>query len=89
VDEVRQVVVQVGEGDPVLGADRLADDDLVDVVELVPGVDYRKSALGTIYALSSKNSHTSIYKLCIFVLLEPLNPKILSKTVKFFVGLYY
>jgi transcription termination factor Rho len=29
-------VVEVGEGDLVLGADVLADDDLVDVVELVP-----------------------------------------------------
>lgn len=33
---VRQVVVQVGEGDFVLCPDRLTDDDLVDVVELVP-----------------------------------------------------
>lgn len=33
---VRQVVVQVGEGDFVLCPDRLTDDDLVDVVELIP-----------------------------------------------------
>lgn len=33
---VRQVVVQVGESDFVLCPDRLTDDDLVDVVELVP-----------------------------------------------------
>ena len=31
-----EAVVEVGEGDAVLGADRLTDDDLVDVVELVP-----------------------------------------------------
>ena len=30
------VVVQVGEGNAVLGAHRLSDDDLVDVVELIP-----------------------------------------------------
>jgi hypothetical protein len=29
-------VVQIGERDAVLRADRLADDDLVDVVELIP-----------------------------------------------------
>lgn len=33
---VRQVVVQVGEGNFVLCPDRLTDDDLVDVVELIP-----------------------------------------------------
>lgn len=33
---VRQVVVQVGEGDFVLCPDRLSDDDLVDVIELIP-----------------------------------------------------
>lgn len=33
---VRQVVVQVGEGDFVLRPDRLTDNDLVDVVELIP-----------------------------------------------------
>ena len=33
---VRQVVVQVGESDFVLCPDWLSDDDLVDVVELVP-----------------------------------------------------
>lgn len=33
---VRQVVVQVGEGDFVLCSDRLSDDDLVDVIELIP-----------------------------------------------------
>ena len=33
-----EVVVQVGERDPVLGPDGLPDDDLVDVVELVPVV---------------------------------------------------
>jgi len=32
----RPVVVQVGEGHLVLGADGAADDELVDVVELVP-----------------------------------------------------
>ena len=31
-----QAVVQVGEGDTVLGSHRLPDDDLVDVVKLVP-----------------------------------------------------
>jgi len=36
VDMVRQVVVQVGEGDFVLRPDRLSDDDLVDVIELIP-----------------------------------------------------
>ena len=34
--EVRQIVVEVRESDPVLCPDRLPDDDLVDVVELVP-----------------------------------------------------
>ncbi len=38
VHELRQVVVQVGEGDAILRPDGLADDDLVDVVELVPVV---------------------------------------------------
>lgn len=33
---VRQVIVQVGKGDFVLCPDRLSDDDLVDVVELIP-----------------------------------------------------
>lgn len=33
---VRQVVVQVGEGYFVLRPDRLPDDDLVDVIELIP-----------------------------------------------------
>lgn len=33
---VRQVVVQVGEGNFVLCPDRLPDDDLVDVIELIP-----------------------------------------------------
>lgn len=33
---MRQVVVQVGKGDFVLCPDRLSDDDLVDVVELIP-----------------------------------------------------
>ena len=36
MDELRHVVVQVREGDAVLCPDRLSDDDLVDVVELVP-----------------------------------------------------
>ena len=36
MDEVGEVVEEVGEGDPVLGPDGLSDDDLVDVVELVP-----------------------------------------------------
>lgn len=36
VDVVRQVVVQVGECDFVLCPDRLSDDDLVDVIELIP-----------------------------------------------------
>ena len=35
---MRQVVVEVGERDPVLRPDGLTDDDLVDVVELVPVV---------------------------------------------------
>ena len=34
--EQRHVVVQVGESDSVFRAHRLTDDDLVDVVELVP-----------------------------------------------------
>lgn len=33
---MRQVVVQVGESDFVLCPDRLSDDDLVDVIELIP-----------------------------------------------------
>lgn len=33
---VRQVVVQVGEGNFILCPDRLPDDDLVDVIELIP-----------------------------------------------------
>ena len=32
----RQTVVEEGEGDAVLCADRLPDDDLVDVIELIP-----------------------------------------------------
>lgn len=36
VDVVRQVVVQVGESDFVLCPDRLSNNDLVDVIELVP-----------------------------------------------------
>ena len=32
----REAVVEVGEGDAVLGPDRLTNDDLVDIVELVP-----------------------------------------------------
>ena len=38
VDGAREGVVEVGEGDLVLGADLLPDHDLVDVVELVPVV---------------------------------------------------
>ncbi len=38
VHKLRQVVVQVGEGDAILRPDWLADDDLVDVVEFVPVV---------------------------------------------------
>ena len=30
------VVIEIGEGDAVLGTDWLANDDLVDVVELIP-----------------------------------------------------
>ena len=30
------VVVEIGEGDPVLSANRLPNDDLVDVIELIP-----------------------------------------------------
>ena len=33
---VRQVVVQVRKRNLVLGADRLPDDDLVDVIEFIP-----------------------------------------------------
>ena len=33
---VRQVVVQVGEGDFVLCPDGLSDDDFIDVIELIP-----------------------------------------------------
>lgn len=33
---VRQVIVQIGESNLVLGPDGLPDDDLVDVVELIP-----------------------------------------------------
>ena len=36
--ELGQVVVQEGECNPILGPDRLTNDDLVDVVELVPVV---------------------------------------------------
>lgn len=36
VDVVWQVVVQVGESDFVLCPDGLTDDDLVDVIELIP-----------------------------------------------------
>ena len=36
VDVKRQAVVEVGEGNAVLRADRLADNDLVDVIELIP-----------------------------------------------------
>ena len=36
VDIERQTVVEVGEGNAVLRADRLADNDLVDVIELIP-----------------------------------------------------
>lgn len=36
VDMERQAVVEEGEGDTVLCADRLPDDDLVDVIELIP-----------------------------------------------------
>ena len=36
VDMVRQVVVQVRKRNLVLGADRLPDDDLVDVIEFIP-----------------------------------------------------
>jgi hypothetical protein len=38
VHKMGQVVVEVGERDPVLRPDGLTDDDLVDVVELVPVV---------------------------------------------------
>lgn len=36
VDVVWQVVIQVGEGDFVLCPDGLSDDDLVNVIELIP-----------------------------------------------------
>lgn len=36
VDMERQGVVQVREGDPILRPQRLADDDLVDVIKLIP-----------------------------------------------------
>ena len=36
VDMVRQVVIQVRKRNLVLGADRLPDDDLVNVVEFIP-----------------------------------------------------
>lgn len=36
MDLVRNVVVEVRESNAVLGADRLSDDDLVDVIELIP-----------------------------------------------------
>ena len=36
VDDLGKVVVQIGESDPVLCTDRLPDNDLVDVVELIP-----------------------------------------------------
>lgn len=36
VNMMRQVVVQVGEGDFVLRSDGLTDDDLVYVIELIP-----------------------------------------------------
>jgi hypothetical protein len=36
VDEMRQIVVQVGKSDSVFCPDWLSNDDLVDVVELVP-----------------------------------------------------
>lgn len=36
VDVVGKVVVEIGEGDLVLGPDRLPDDDLVDVIKFIP-----------------------------------------------------
>lgn len=36
MDVVRERVVEIWEGDAILGSDRLSDDDLVDIVELVP-----------------------------------------------------
>lgn len=36
VDKERKTVVEVGEGNAVLGPHRLTDDDLVNVIELIP-----------------------------------------------------
>ena len=43
--EIGHVVVEIGESDAVLCAHRLADNDLVDVVELVPILVLRISIL--------------------------------------------
>lgn len=36
MDEERHVVVEIGKGDAIFRSHRLADDDFVDIVELVP-----------------------------------------------------
>lgn len=51
------VVVQVREGDAVLGAHRLSDDDLVDVVELIP-VLIPESQMHSILSKKSLARHT-------------------------------
>ena len=58
VDVVRHVVVQVGEGDAVFGADRLPNDDLVDVVELIPVLVLRIGVLDQRLELGpARNGH--------------------------------
>lgn len=70
MDVVWQVVVQVGEGDFVLCPDRLSDDDLVDVIELIPvfipvgetgtisyGTTYLASVLDVLYKIRLPNNY--------------------------------
>lgn len=57
-----QAVVEVGEGNAVLSADRLADDDLVNVIELIPilfpaTTEWKRDTNSTLGKFSLSHSH--------------------------------
>jgi len=65
MDLERNVIVEVRERNAVLSADRLSDDDLVDVVELVPvfvsvNITYVRHLVNAITQLSSTSLNNTI-----------------------------